>query len=109
MVNTWYTNIEHFLDQDGLPAIDIPRRAELLLDYLGSIIEAVTSRNNKNGIETTDVQCRRRPQHRRCVGRIIAALHEDDPGTIRWMCPVCPDKGFISGWQGSIWDETKDT
>jgi len=105
MANTWYTNIQDFLDLDGLPPVDLPHAGELLLDYFGSIIEAVTTRDERSTTKTTDIECRRRPRHRRCSGRIIAAIDEGDPDTIRWICPACSDNGFISGWQESIWDE----
>lgn len=48
MANTWYTNIQDFLDLDGLPPVDLPHAGELLLDYFGSIIEAVTSRDEQS-------------------------------------------------------------
>jgi len=105
MANTWYTNIQDFLDLDGLPPVDLPHAGELLLDYFGSIIEAVTTRDGRSRTKTTDIECRRRPRHRRCSGRIIAAIDEGDPDTIRWICPACSDNGFISGWRESIWDE----
>jgi hypothetical protein len=42
MGNTWYTNMNHFLDEEGLPALDMPRPAVLLMEFLGSIIEDVS-------------------------------------------------------------------
>ncbi len=107
MANTWYTNIQDFLDLDGLPPVDLPHAGKLLLDYFGSIIEAVTTRDERSTTKTTDIECRRRSRHQRCGGRIIAAIDEEDPDTIRWTCPACSDNGFISGWQESIWDETR--
>ena len=28
----------------------------------------------------------------------------DTSDDVVWMCPKCNDRGFISNWQGSIWD-----
>jgi hypothetical protein len=106
MGNTWYTDIEHFLDVDDYPALNLSRPAERLMDYFGSIIEAVTSRDEKKAVKITGIRCRRRPGRQRCEGRIIAGIAEESPEVIRWECPICSDRGFISGWHGSMWDKT---
>lgn len=106
MGNTWYTNIEHFLDVDGYPALDLPRPAERLMEYFGSIIESVTGRDEKKAMKATGIRCRRRPEHWRCDGRIVAGIATESPETISWECPICSDGGFISSWRGSIWDKT---
>jgi hypothetical protein len=106
MGNTWYTDIEHFLDVDGYPALDLPRPAERLAEYFGSIIEAVTGMEGNETMETTGIRCRRRPRRRRCNGRIVAGITEKTPEAICWECPTCSDGGFISGWRGSVWDKT---
>ncbi|MGD0662300.1 MAG: hypothetical protein ABSD38_29950 [Syntrophorhabdales bacterium] len=108
MGNTWHTDIEHFLDVDGYPALDLPRPAERLMEYFGSIIEAVTGRYEKKAMRTTGIRCRRRPGHRRCDGRIMAGMAAENPEAISWECPACSDGGFISGWRGSMWDRTAD-
>ncbi len=107
MGNTWHTDIEHFLDVDGYPALELSRPAERLMEYFGSIIEAVTSRDNEKAMTTTGIQCRRRPGHRRCEGRIVAGIAVETPEAITWECPLCSDGGFISGWRGSLWDKTE--
>ena len=106
MGNVWYTDIQHFLDADGYPAPGLPRPAERLMEYFGSIIEAVTGRNEKKAAKNTGVRCRRRPGHRRCEGRILATSSEANAEAIEWECPLCSDRGFITGWRGSIWDRT---
>jgi hypothetical protein len=105
MGNVWYTDIQHFLDADGYPAPGLPRPAERLMEHFGSIIEAVTGRNEKKATKITDVQCRRRPGHWRCEGRILAAIAEVNPEAVEWECPLCSDRGLITGWRGSIWDK----
>ena len=76
MGNVWYTDIQHFLDADGYPAPDLPRPAERLMEYFGSIIEAVTGSNERKAAKNTGVRCHRRPEHRRCEGRILATIAE---------------------------------
>lgn len=105
MGNVWYTDIRHFLDAYGYPAPDLPRPAERLMEYLGSIIEAVTSGNQRKATKITGVRCRSRLGHRRCEGRILAAVAEANPEAIEWECPLCTDRGSISGWRGNMWDK----
>ena len=78
MGNTWHADVEHFLDVDGYPVLDLPRPAERLVEYFASIIEAVTSRDEKKALKTAGIRCCRRPGHRR---------------------------GFISGWRGTMGDK----
>ena len=106
MGNTWYTDIDHFLDADGYPALDLARPAERLMEYFGSIIEAVTSRDGEKAVKATGVRCRRRPRRWRCEGRIVAGIAKESPEVIEWGCSLCSDGGFVSGWRGSIWDKT---
>jgi len=108
MGDTWITDIRHFLRDDGsMP--DLPGPADRLAKYIGSIIEAVTSRHPDKVDWVTDIRCRRRPGHKRCDGKIVAFYDEDDSTTIRWFCPFCDDNGYIHGWRGTIWDRTFDT
>ncbi len=106
MGDTWITNMLHSLDDDGeLAAQAGPARR--LAEYMGSIVEAVTSRQPEDDDWVTAIQCRRRPGHKRCIGPIIAGYAEDDPTTIVWGCPVCKDEGYISGWQETLWDKRR--
>jgi hypothetical protein len=105
MGDTWITDIRHFLGDDG-SIHNLPGPAARMADYIGSIIEAVTSRNPGEIEFVTGIRCRRRPGHKRCHGEIVAFYDEDDPTVIRWFCPYCDDNGYIQGWQGTIWDRT---
>ena len=87
--------------------IKLPAPAAKLRDYLGSIIEAVTLRDDAETNYVTKVKCRRCPGHRRCEGDIIAFFDEAEPSAIKWSCPFCADTGYIRGWQGTVWDKTK--
>jgi hypothetical protein len=100
--NTLVTNIRHFLDECGAIPEDIPSPALNLALYLGSIIAWVTDHLPDNKLQT-NVPCRKKPGRIiRCLGEIEAKLRADF--VIEWYCPFCGDNGFISGWQGTLWD-----
>jgi hypothetical protein len=49
--------------------------------------------------------CWRRPNGRSCRGALeIELMSEMDE--IIWRCPVCGNKGTITGWKGEFWDMT---
>ena len=99
MGDTWITDLKHFLNEEGGPA-DMPNQARVLLNYLGRIVKAVTTRNGK--ALTTGVRCRMQRRRKVCPGEIIAFMNEQR--SICWSCPVCGHNGLISGWEGTIWD-----
>jgi len=102
MANTWVTDMTHYLDPDGeLP--DLPGPALNLAIHFGSIVSWMTSREHLDEIETSNVWCRRRPGRTRCLGE-IEAWFDESTGSIRWQCPFCGDNGYISGWEGTLWD-----
>ena len=106
MGNTWVTNMLHSLDKNG----DFAREAgpgRRIAAYMGSIVEAVTSRPPDEDDWVTGIQCRRRPGHVRCSAPIIAGFADNDPTTITWQCPACGDEGYISGWQETLWDKRR--
>ena len=105
MCNILVADIRHYLGKD-LSIIDLPAPAARIRDYLGSIVEAVTSRNPQQEDYVTSVRCRRRPGHRRCDGEIIACFDETEPSAIKWFCPFCGDGGYIRGWQATAWDRS---
>ena len=103
MEGTWVTDLRHFLNEEGIVPPDLPRPAERLAYYFGSIVKAVTSRENP-WLSPTGIRCRRRPMRQRCPGEILAFIDEEHNASIRWQCPVCNDNGVISGWQQTPWD-----
>ena len=99
MGNAWITDLRRFLNEDR-NRVDMSNRARRLVDYFGSIVKKVTTR--QGGALATGVRCRKRFRHKPCWGEIIAFIDEQD--AISWSCPVCRDNGVISGWKGTIWD-----
>jgi hypothetical protein len=97
--------MQHFLDTDGFLPDDLPGPAYRLANFLGSIVEAVTSSKDQN-LPSIGIRCRRRPRRKPCPGDILALIGDDNNFAISWRCAVCDDNGVISGWQGTIWDKT---
>ncbi|MBD3373953.1 hypothetical protein GF406_02865 [candidate division KSB1 bacterium] len=85
----------------------MPGSGRRLWQYLGSIVQAVTERGPDDREDQTPLRCRRRPGRKRCNGRILAMIPDEDPMTIHWFCPVCEDNGVITGWQGTLWDRRR--
>ena len=96
-------DMRHYLGQD-LSIIELTTEAARLRDYLGSIVAAVTLRNDWETDKETPISCRRRPGHKRCEGNIIAWFDEAEASAIKWVCPFCGDGGYIRGWEGTFWD-----
>jgi len=95
--------MRHYLGED-LSFIKLPAPATKLRDYLGSIVAAVTLRNDGETDSETPISCQRRQGHKRCEGNIVAFLDEIEPSAIKWGCPFCGDGGYISGWEGTLGD-----
>ncbi len=95
---TYITDLTHFLDENGLPPVDAPRRLLKLLAFLGSILKAGSS--HPTGAQfSSAVPCRRR-----FCSRLSLTIANGRDGTIRWECPDCGENGYISKWQGSYCD-----
>ena len=104
---TFVANIRHYLNKDGTLPVNLPRPALNIANFLGKIIEAVTSPMADTENYFTNVRCRRRPSHKPCIGRIVAFIEQENGYSIRWFCPFCNDNGYISGWQGTAWDRSE--
>ena len=94
-------DMQHFLDEKG-STHQVPRQAKELADHFGTIVTAVTLDFTGRAIEVTGVSCRNSDSPH-CTGAIIGKLGENS-GRIEWHCNECKDAGFISGWQGTLWD-----
>lgn len=105
MGNTWITNMRHFLNEDGTIPVDLPGPALRLAKYFGSIVEAVSSRQDLENAHT-GVKCRRRPGRKPCGGEILAIIDKRNDFAINWHCSICDDNGLISGWQGTMYDRS---
>jgi hypothetical protein len=101
VADTWYTDITHFLDDNG-DMIKEPPQARKLAEYLAAII-VMASFPDPDYPPEYRVSCRRRPNRKPCLTEIAGWL---DPETddVVWICPVCQDRGIISNWKGTIWD-----
>ena len=67
-----------------------------------NIVRAATAGDTATAWESA-LPCRRRPDNRRCLGRMI--VRRTQPGApIHWQCGVCEDDGVISNWEDSPFD-----
>jgi hypothetical protein len=96
------TDLSHFLTKEGAIA-PMPVQARRLAEFLGNVVAAATTPN----ADPHRVQCWRRPGRKPCPGAIETDFEEDD--RIVWWCPVCGENGYISHWQGTLWDRTPDS
>src|SRR5271157_1292632 len=78
--------------------------ARRMAKYIDEIISTVTASPKGQRVHSA-VCCRRRPGHRRCLGRIFVC--EKDNGDIEWECPSCGSSGVIRGWQGG-WSDLSE-
>lgn len=93
-------NLRHYLGDD-LSLIKIPAPAAKLREFLGCLVEAVTSRDPDDENYGTELGCRHG-----CDNIIVAFFDKDDPSIIRWFCGGCEDKGQLTGWEGTLWDKS---
>ncbi|MHC4224453.1 MAG: hypothetical protein ACYSUN_10730 [Planctomycetota bacterium] len=84
-------------------ATDMPSSARRLCEHFGSIVQAATAAWFRGVDLVTAVECRRRPNRKRCRGNIELMLI-DDSKPIYWSCTSCGDAGRIEGWRGCSWD-----
>ena len=94
------TNLKHYLGKD-LSLINIPAPAATLREFLGCIVEAVTSREPDDENYGTELSCRQG-----CESIMIAFYDKTDPSVIHWSCSSCEDMGQITGWQDTVWDKS---
>lgn len=97
----WIVNIKHCLTEDGLPGPGVSGKHAV---YYSRMVAAATS-HGENDAFVSAIDCSRRPGRKPCDGKIALYLHED--GVIEWQCDRCAYNGFLSGWQGTMWDLSK--
>jgi hypothetical protein len=91
----------HFLDENGLAPMGMPKEFYAMLDYHSAVVKAGSS--HPGNIQfTSAIPCRRRPGRKPCGTYLTIANRPD--GIIQWQCPNCGEQGFISNWQGTIYD-----
>lgn len=100
MTDSYITDITDFLDENGDIEIEFGV-GQRFAEYLTSIISMV-SHPPPLPIEF-NVKCRRKPKRKPCKGILQGGT---DPVTdmILWWCPECLESGYISNWQGTMWD-----
>ncbi len=103
MGDTWFSNLRHFLHENGMIPDNLPGPAARLASYFGSIVKAVSSRTDDENLYT-GISCRRRPGRKPCPGEILALIDEDNDSGITWRCTHCGDNGVIYGWKDTIYD-----
>ncbi|MHB9071834.1 MAG: hypothetical protein ACYC54_15850 [Sedimentisphaerales bacterium] len=94
--------LSHYLDDD-LSLIKLPAPAAAIREFLGCIVEAVTSRDPDDINYVTQLKCRKGSGG--CDGDIIVFFNQDNPSIIMWSCMFCKDDGQITGWKKTLWDK----
>lgn len=89
----YITDARHFLDEKGGIA---PRRgpAKAMADFHASVIAYATDFDSTGVMAARCFKCKK--------GTVEAAIAQDD--AILWSCPQCKAEGWISNWQGTLWD-----
>jgi hypothetical protein len=99
MGELWIADISTFDLPDGrLPRGQNARKVR----FLGEIVSAA-SLMAVGEFQVSSVGCRRRPQRRRCPGKIRLG-RDPDTDEIQWGCPACGDRGVITNWRETRWD-----
>ena len=80
-------NLSHYLGED-LGLIKIPAPAAALREFLGCIVEEVTSRDPGGENYGTELSCRQG-----CENNMIAFHDKTDPSVNHWTCSTCGDEG----------------
>jgi len=92
-------NLSHYLGDD-LSLIKLPAPASAIREFLGCVVEAVTSRDPDDLNYVTKLKCRKK-----CNGSIVGEYNQDNPSIIRWYCTSCKDEGQLTGWEKTLWDK----
>ncbi len=98
---TYVSDMRHFLNENGLAPIGMPKEFYAMLDYHSAVVKAGSS-HPRNAQFNSAVPCRRRPGRKPCATYLAINHRSDD--VIHWQCPSCGEQGFISNWQGTIYD-----
>lgn len=90
-------NIQHWLDEHGRPDERVRRNAlsiARMIEYGGPL--------EPGFMRQTLIECRMRPNRRRCPGLLWVSKREDD--TIEAWCGTCDQQRVhVSGWQETEW------
>jgi hypothetical protein len=95
-------NLRHYLGDD-LSLIKIPAPAATLREFLGCLVEAVTSRGPDDANYVTQLKCRNGSAG--CDGDIIVFFDPKNSSVIKWSCMLCEECGQLTGWERTVWDK----
>jgi hypothetical protein len=95
-------NLRHYLSPD-LKLVKIPAPAAALREFLGCVVEAVTSRDPDDINYVTHLKCLKSSNG--CDGNIIACYDQDNSSVIKWSCSSCKECGQLTGWEKTLWDK----
>lgn len=98
---TMVTNLRHFLDENG-EVPDLTPEAEVLLAFLGQVVEAATLSYDKP-ISLAGELCRAVLKGDPCRGEVEVWVYAEN-NQIGWECLECGDDGVITNWEGTKWD-----
>lgn len=103
MNQTYVTDLTHFLDDHGEVPKEAPAHIRQMASFLALIVDSVTSQipETTSGIET-GIRCRSTG----CQGLIVASV-DDYESPVNWDCMECGDRGTISNWQTTKWDNVR--
>lgn len=90
------TNLQHFLDDNGNIAQDTPKEVREFANFLALLVDDATSGNDDSHLQ---IRCNKK----NCHGFVIPIM-ADESEEIYWKCSKCRNKGVISNWQGTKWD-----
>jgi len=99
MVDTYFTDITHYLDEQGNLVKDMPGPARKLASFLVLIVDTI-SPNCSDVFIDTEFPCRKKG----CFGKILAQF-DPESENILWHCTNCTHNGVISNWQNTKWDQ----
>lgn len=102
---SWVVNMQHYLDEETRERARTIPVAPLEPIALLRVDRGLGDRPSPEGDWHTNVPCPRSPGRKRCLGEIVAELDRTS-GYIAWQCPVCGDKGWIHGWEGTLWNRS---
>lgn len=96
------TDIQHFLDEDGMIAGITPESYAFVL-FLTEVIESI-SENYGLPLFFANTNCQNIHGGSLCLGEVEVWVFAEDH-RIGWECVECAETGVISNWEGTRWDK----
>lgn len=86
----------HLLDESGNIEQEMPVEARELASFFALVVDGATTKLPRR-LSATDIRC----FERGCATR-IELIHSGNE--IQWTCSRCKNKGVITHWQETKWD-----